>query len=105
MGRLWYTDSSGKRHRTKLGNKMEYEHFQSSAKAKAERASRNSARREALKKGRVSKGDGKVLDHRNSNPMDNRPSNLRVISKSTNAGKREDSRLKGSKRSARRRQR
>lgn len=102
MGRLWYTDSSGKRHRTKLGNKMEYKRFQSSAKAKAERASRNSARREALKKGRVSKGDGKDIHHTNG-VMDN--SHTRVLSKSVNRGMREKSRLKGSKRSARRRQR
>lgn len=83
----------------------EYQLYQSSAKQKAERASRNSARRSALRKGLVHKGDGTSIDHRNSNPLDNRPSNLRVMSKSANAGRREDSRLKGSKRSARRKKR
>ena len=98
MGKLWYTDSSGKRKRTKLGLKREYEKFQSSAKAKAERASRNSARRAALKKGRVHKGDGKDIDHKNSNPTDNRASNLRVMSASANRGKKENSRRRGSRR-------
>lgn len=99
MGKLWYIDSSGKRKRTKLGLKREYSKFQSSAKAKAERASRNSARRAALKKGRVHKGDGKDIDHKNSNPMDNRASNLRVMSASANRGKKENSRRRGSRRS------
>lgn len=98
MGKLWYIDSSGKRKRTKLGLKREYERFQSSAKAKAERASRNSARRAALKKGRVHKGDGKDIDHKNSNPTDNRASNLRVMSASANRGKKENSRRRGSRR-------
>lgn len=98
MGRLWYTDSRGKRKRTKAGIAHEYSAFQSSTKAKKDRSARNSARRSALKSGRVHKGDGKVIDHKNSNPRDNRSSNLRVMSKSANAGRREDSRKRGSKR-------
>ena len=97
MGRLWVT-VNGKRKRTKLGLKREYDRYQSSAKAKAERASRNSARRAALKKGRVHKGDGKDIDHKNSNPTDNRASNLRVMSASANRGKKENSRRRGSRR-------
>lgn len=104
MGKYWIT-VNGKRKRTKAGIKHELKAFQSSAKARAERASRNSARRAALKKGLVHKGDGKVLDHRDSNPLNNSASNLRVVSKSFNAGRKEDSRLKGSKRSARRKKR
>lgn len=99
MGKLWYIDSSGKRKRTKLGLKMEYKKFQSSAKAKAERASRNSARRSALKSGRVHKGDGREVDHKDSNPKNNASSNLRVVSRKTNRGKKENSRRRGSKRS------
>ena len=98
MGKLWVT-VNGKRKRTAAGNKHEYEKYQSSAKAKAERASRNSARRSALKSGRVHKGDGKEVDHRDSNPKNNASSNLRVVSRKTNRGKKENSRKRGSKRS------
>lgn len=97
MGRLWVT-VNGKRKRTAAGVKHEYEKFQSSAKAKAERASRNSARRSALKSGRVHKGDGKEVDHRDSNPKNNTSSNLRVVSRKTNRGKKENSRRRGSRR-------
>lgn len=97
MGKLWVT-IGGKRKRTKAGYKHEYEKYQSSAKAKAERASRNSARRQAIREGRVHKGDNKDIDHKNSNPLQNSKSNLRVVSQKTNRGKKEDSRLKGSKR-------
>lgn len=98
MGKYWVT-VGGKRKRTAAGVSHEYSKFQSSAKAKAERASRNSARRAALKKGRVHKGDGKDIDHKNSNPTDNRASNLRVMSASANRGKKENSRRRGSRRS------
>ena len=98
MGRLWVT-VNGKRKRTAAGVKHEYEKFQSSAKAKAERASRNSARRSALKAGRVHKGDGKDIDHKDSNPRHNASSNLRVVSRKTNRGKKENSRRRGSRRS------
>ena len=97
MGKYWVT-VNGKRKRTAAGVAHEYSKFQSSAKAKAERASRNSARRAALKKGRVHKGDGKDIDHKNSNPTDNRASNLRDKSASANRGKKENSRRRGSRR-------
>lgn len=98
MGKLWYTDSNGKRKRTAAGNKHEYEKYQSSSKAKAERAARNSARRSALKSGRVHKGDNKEVDHKDSTPTNNSPNNLRVVSRSTNRGKKENSRRRGSRR-------
>ena len=37
--------------------------------------------------GRVSKGDGKEIDHKDFNPENNSPSNLRVVSKKTNREK------------------
>lgn len=98
MGRLWYTTPDGKRKRTPEGIKHELLKFQSSAKAKAERASRNSARRSAIRSGRVSKGDGKDIDHKDSNPKHNSASNLRVVSIATNRGKKENSRRRGSRR-------
>lgn len=97
MGKYWVT-VGGKRKRTAAGVSHEYSKFQSSAKAKAERASRNSARRAALKKGRVHKGDGKDIDHIRGVGAGNGSDNLRVMSASKNRGRRQASRLKGSKR-------
>lgn len=68
--------------------KAEYAKFQSSTGSKRDRASRNKVRRAAEREGRVSKGDGKDIDHRNGNPRDNRRSNLRVTSRSRNRSKR-----------------
>lgn len=100
MGKFW-TTRGGKRVRTAAGIAHEYEKFQSSEKAKKDRASRNSARRSALRKGLVKKGDNTSIDHKNSNPRDNRSSNLRVMSRSANAGKKEKSRNKRSARNKR----
>lgn len=104
MGKYWHI-VNGKRKRTKAGNKHEYEAFGSSSRVLAAQSSRVKARREAMKKGLVHKGDGKEIDHINSDPTDSRASNLRVVPHSVNEGKREKSRLKGSKRAPRRRKR
>ena len=64
--------------------KKEYANYHSSEKQKKNRASRNSARRQAEREGKVSKGDGKDIDHKNGNPKDNSKGNLRVKSKSAN---------------------
>lgn len=78
--------------------KKEYKKFQSSAKSKKDRAKRNKARRQAIRSGRVKKGDGTSLHH-----VDGINSNkTRVMSRSRNAGIKEKSRLKGSKRKKRR---
>ena len=98
MGELWYTDASGKRKRTAKGVEHEYSRFQSSEKSKKDRASRNKARRSALRSGRVHKGDGREIDHVDSNPRHNEPSNLRTVSRSTNRAKKENSRRRGSRR-------
>ena len=99
MGKYWYTTSTGKRKRTKAGYGREYKLYQSSEKAKAERSARNSARRSALRSGRVRKGDNKDIDHRRGVSAGNGSSNLRVLSASTNRGRNEKSRKRGSKRS------
>jgi hypothetical protein len=51
---------------------------------KKRRAARNKTRRQAEAEGRVSKGDGKDIDHKDGNPKNQSKSNLRVQSKSTN---------------------
>lgn len=93
MGRLWEG-----RHRTAEGVEHEYERFQSSKKAKKDRAARNKARREALREGRVHRGDNKDIDHKDSNPQHNSKSNLRVVSRTFNRSRKENSRRRGSRR-------
>jgi len=48
------------------------------------RMARNRARYAMEKAGKVSKGDGRDVDHKNGNPMDNSKGNLRVQKKSVN---------------------
>lgn len=100
MGKFW-TIRDGKRVRTKAGVHHELVKFQSSSKAKAERAARNAARRSAIRKGLAHKGDNTAVHHIDSNPNHDGASNLRVEPARKNAGEREDSRLKGSKRDKR----
>lgn len=97
MGRFWKT-LNGKRVRTAAGVRHELEKFQSSTRARKARASRNKARRQAIAAGEAHKGDGTAVHHIDSNPMDDSPSNLKIESAKKNAGEKEDSRLKGSKR-------
>ena len=58
--------------------------YNSKPSSKKDRASRNAARKDAIKAGRVSKGDGRDVDHKNSNPRDNRKGNTQVMSASKN---------------------
>jgi hypothetical protein len=67
--------------------RKEYLATQGTAKGKKDRAHRNAARNAAMKAGKVRKGDGKEIDHKNFNPRDNSPSNLRVVSQKTNRTK------------------
>jgi len=62
----------------------EYDRYQGSSKQKKARAKRNAARRKLEKEGRVSKGDGKDVDHKNGVGAGNGKKNLRVQSKSKN---------------------
>ena len=62
----------------------EYKRYQKQSTQKKNRASRNAARNILLKQGKVKKGDGKDVSHRNGNPRDNRTSNLAVKSKTAN---------------------
>ena len=100
MGELWYTDASGKRKRTAKGVEHEYSRFQSSKKAKRDRASRNTARRRAEREGRVSNGDGKEIDHIQglSSGGSNSRNNIRVVSRKFNRSRKQNSRRRGSRR-------
>jgi len=48
------------------------------------RTARNAARREMIAAGKAHKGDGKDVDHKNGNPKDNSPSNLKLKTKHEN---------------------
>ena len=64
----------------------EYENYQGSDEQKKNRAKRNAARRKLMREGKVSKGDGKDVDH--STPISkgggNSKGNLRVMDKEKN---------------------
>ena len=64
--------------------KKEYANYHSSPEQKKKRASRGRARYSLQKKGRVRIGDGKDVDHKDTNANNNSSENLRVQSKSNN---------------------
>ena len=64
--------------------RAEYDNYHSSPKQKKNRASRNAARAAMAKKGKVKKGDGKDVTHRDGNPRNNSEKNLGVLKASKN---------------------
>lgn len=64
--------------------RKEYDNYQGTEKQKKNRAKRNAARAKMEKAGKVHKGDGKDVIHRNGNPQNNSSSNLGVQEKSKN---------------------
>ena len=71
----------------KRNYRKEYDTYHSKPEQKKKRASRNTARRQAAAAGKVRKGDGKDVDHKDGNPRNNSMKNLRVVSKSVNRRK------------------
>jgi len=64
--------------------KREYKIFHSLPKEKIRRAGRNNARRKMLAMGKVRKYSSMDINHKNKNTLDNRLSNLEVMSKHKN---------------------
>lgn len=64
--------------------RKEYDEYHGTPAQRKNRAARNRARRALQKEGRVSKGDGKEVDHKDKNPRNNSRKNLRVVSRKTN---------------------
>ena len=62
----------------------EYDNYHKKPVQKKRRASRNTARSTMKTAGKVKKGDGKDVAHKNGNPKDNKRKNLTVKPKSVN---------------------
>ena len=80
-------DTSGYRKMPKRNYRGEYDKYHKKPDQKKNRASRNTARSKMKTAGKVTKGDGKDVDHRNGNALDNSPSNLSIMSASRNRSK------------------
>ena len=78
--------AKGARKATATKRSKQQRKYNSSPKQKKNRAKRNQARAEAIKDGRVSKGDGKDVDHKRKlkDGGSNKKSNTRIKSKSKN---------------------
>ena len=64
--------------------KKQNEKYDSKPSVKKDRASRNAARKAMEASGKVRKGDGKDVDHKDGNPRNNSGKNLRVQTKAQN---------------------
>jgi len=67
--------------------KKEYARYQGKPDQKTNRAARGRSRYKLEQSGRVKKGDGKDVHHRDGNPRNTKTTNLRVLSKATNRSK------------------
>jgi hypothetical protein len=64
-----------------------YLKYRSDPKTLQKQRNRNGNRRRLTKLGIVRKGDGKAIDHKNGNALDNRKSNLQIIGHEVNRRK------------------
>lgn len=67
--------------------RKEYDQYHGKPEQIKARDSRNAARNTAVAQGRVRKGDGKEIDHKDGNPRNNSPKNLQVMSRTANRKK------------------
>jgi hypothetical protein len=70
----------------KRNYREEYDKYHKTKEQKKRRAARNKARRAALAKGTVKKGDTLDVHHRDSNPRNNSGRNVAVVSRKKNRG-------------------
>ena len=63
---------------------QEYKNYQGTPEQRKRNDARKAARRKMEAAGKVTKGDGKDVDHKSGNPMNGAMSNLEVKSKSAN---------------------
>lgn len=68
----------------KRNYREEYDRYQGTPEQRKKNDSRKKARRIMEAKGKVKKGDGKDVDHKNMNPLHNGAKNLRVTTPSAN---------------------
>jgi hypothetical protein len=66
--------------------KEEYRTYHGTPEQRKRRAARNRARRYMERNGRARKGDGKDVDHRDGNPLNNSSGNIRIRSRNANRG-------------------
>ena len=64
--------------------KEEYREFHGKPDEIKRRAARVKARRYMESRGHAKKGDGRDVDHKNGNPLDDRPENLQMRNRSEN---------------------
>ena len=81
-----YYDSGALRLGEERDYKEEYNRYHGKPEQIKRRQSRNGARAKLEKEGRVSPGDGKDVDHKDHNALNNSDKNLRVRNKSSNRG-------------------
>ena len=73
-------------HRTKSQMRQHGREYGGRPEQLKRRAARNKARRAAMAAGKVHKGDGKDIHHKDNNPRNNSKGNLKVVSRSKNRG-------------------
>ena len=59
--------------------RKEYDDYHARPDQKKKRANRNAARRKLASQGRVRKGDGMDVHHKDGNPLNNSPGNLQAL--------------------------